>query len=66
DPDYDAGLVLSPACVLVAAAQKSTCTINFTGDLVVWDSLSVFVKTKGGNFEGASACILIDPDGVNP
>ena len=58
----DLGEQLSPDCNLVAAPSRSTCEVDFTGSLTFLDSLSVFVFTAGGSFEGASACVLIDPD----
>ncbi|MBE9548040.1 MAG: collagen-like protein, partial [Proteobacteria bacterium] len=41
----------------------SVCKLDgpFYESLQVWDSLSVFVKTDGGNFTGATACVLIGP-----
>ena len=67
----DDGERLNPddPCVLAALPVQSVCQVNFSvGDAVLTalDSLSVFIKTDGGNFEGASACVLIDPDGVAP
>ncbi len=64
DGPTDEGEILSPDCVLAAAPSKSTCTVNIGGALTVLDSLSVFIKPDSGSFEGATACVLIDPDGV--
>jgi len=71
DPDQDLGLPLSPdigetgACRLLASPSKSICEVDFVGDLndAPIDSLSIFVVTDTGSFEGATACVLIDPDG---
>ncbi len=65
DGPTDEGLVLSPDCELLAEASSSNCKVNFVGDLDELDSLSVFVKPDSGSFEGATACVLIDPDGGN-
>ncbi|WP_223669086.1 DUF7467 domain-containing protein [Kangiella shandongensis] len=53
-------------CILNDTAVKSVCKITFStnNSLELFDSLSVFIKTDGGNFEGGSACVLIDPDGT--
>jgi hypothetical protein len=64
DPDQDKGSPLSPICELTASPSKSTCAVDFVGNLTPVDSLSVFVKTDTGSFEGATACVLIDPDGA--
>ncbi|ACV26582.1 collagen-like protein [Kangiella koreensis] len=50
-------------CNLVANdpdAAKSVCSGITNGVLGEFDSLSVFVKTDGGSFNGATACLLID------
>ncbi|NVJ66635.1 MAG: hypothetical protein HWE16_09100 [Gammaproteobacteria bacterium] len=67
DGPTDLGLPLGPNCALDATPGESTTTcmvpIN-AGALTLLDSLSVYVQTDGGSFEGATACVLIDPDGV--
>ena len=54
-------------CVLSDTPVKSVCKITFSTNnaLELFDSLSVFIQTDGGSFEGGSACILIDPDGTD-
>ena len=54
-------------CVLNETPVKSVCKITFSTNnaLELFDSLSVFIQTDGGSFEGGSACILIDPDGTD-
>ncbi|MBL4881387.1 MAG: collagen-like protein, partial [Oleispira sp.] len=62
------GEMLGEDCVLELNSFKSTCLITLdvgTGGLGFLDSLSVFIKADSGSFEGGSACVLIDPDGVN-
>ena len=52
-------------CNLVANdpdAAKSVCSGITNGVLGEFDSLSVFVKTDGGSFNGATACLLIETD----
>ncbi len=66
DPDYDEGFPIGPVCELHAADNVSVCEVPIAdGILTLHDSLSVFVVTDSGNFEGASACVLIDPDGAD-
>jgi hypothetical protein len=61
------GVSLGGICTLNPTATKSVCKVTIAGgDLVEFDSLSVFIKADGGSFEGGSACVLIDPDGVSP
>ena len=54
-------------CILSNTPVKSICKITFATNnaLELFDSLSVFIKTDAGSFEGGSACILIDPDGTD-
>ena len=60
------GIAPENECVLNATEVKSVCSITFStnNSLELFDSLSVFIETDGGSFEGGSACILIDPDGT--
>ena len=64
------GQTLGPVCVItpvvpgVGGDFRTTCEIDIdptVAVLALLDSLSVFVNTDGGSFEGASACVLIDP-----
>ena len=67
DGPTDDGLQLGGQCELISAVgdSRTICEIPIApGDLDPRDSLSVFVKTDGGNFSGASACVLIAPDGL--
>ena len=68
DGPTDDGLPLDGLCELnsLPSDLTTTCVIDFTpgdGELELLDSLSVFVETDGGSVEGATACVLIDPDG---
>ena len=65
-----AGQTLGPVCVItpvvpgVGGDFRTTCEIDIdptVAVLALLDSLSIFVNTDGGSFEGASACVLIDP-----
>ena len=53
------------SCDLIANdpdAVKSVCSGITNGVLGEFDSLSVFVKTNGGSFTGATACLLIETE----
>ncbi len=59
------GEALGGLCTLPPTAVKSVCQVNIIGGVLTqFDSLSVFIEADSGSFEGGSACILIDPDGV--
>ena len=64
-PFDEDGAVASNPCTLAGTPNTSVCFIDGLDvnlSLLFLDSLSVFVKTDGGSFEGASACVLIaDP-----
>ncbi len=59
------GQPLGPPCPINGTPGdfRTTCEININSanELALLDSLSVFISTDGGSFEGGSACILIDP-----
>jgi hypothetical protein len=66
DPTTDKGQIAIGPCNIVGQVGDSTtvCAVDgpsapvHSGDLDS-DSLSVFVNTAGGSFEGASACVLV-------
>ena len=68
NPDDPNGSPLSEVCNIVPnpGESRSVCVLQAgLGDifdpLVLFDSLSVFVQTDGGSYEGSTACVLIEP-----
>jgi hypothetical protein len=60
--DEDGALLDATPCVLPATPDTSFCFIPIdTGTLLNLDSLSIFVTSTGGSFEGASACVTLVP-----
>ena len=46
--------------------EQSVCgAANFDGELLNYDSLSVWVETNGANFTGVTACVLIDGEAID-
>ena len=69
DPFTEEGEILSPECTLNQDPDVTICfQQGFGAVLRNLDSLSVFIETNGGNFEGATACVLIGPitDATDP
>jgi hypothetical protein len=69
DPTTDAGQPISVPCYITPESQSESTTVcdlvnpsDFVEPMLEFDSLSVFIQTDGGNFEGATACVLIDPN----
>ena len=68
DGDTDKGEMISGECVITPDVSgpggdtKTICTVNYGAGMALldYDSLSVFVKTDNGNFENASACVVVE------
>jgi hypothetical protein len=61
-PFSEEGEPLSDWCDLPLTPDVTICFDDGVGgSLINLDSLSVFIETDGGNFEGATACVLIGP-----
>jgi hypothetical protein len=64
----DKGSIVSTLCKILPGSPNEAFTkcilsspLNFTSPLGIYDSISVFVKTDSGNFQGVSACVQIEP-----
>lgn len=64
NPNSVNGMALSGVCDLPGTPGKSVCSMSLNGLLTDQDSLSIFIKADNGSFVSASACVLIESNGV--